>query len=273
MLHSFKRALRLPLFALFAASACGDGEVPAGPPYALCDGTDEVRLFLRTFRGGAGRSAEQSFLAPLGERTLLVTGTCSYLTRLDDGSERAGTLSEAEAAQLADLLQLSELGDTSFREGADANCPDPNAWLLSSHDADVSCLCGCGPSVPKVVRAAAEGNEDAFALAERADGAPPSGPVEVVVVHDASTSSAAVAWPLSVSAASLAVEPSAFIGTPEAAVRRLEGSDAELARTLAATASPSPWPTVTVVDAGESYTLLVRNPLPAAFAEAALYGR
>jgi hypothetical protein len=117
-------------------------------------------------------------------RSLAHAGTSAW------GPRRAGTLSESEAAQLADLLQLSALSGTTFQD--DADCVDPSAWLLTTRDADVSCGCDCDDSLPRAVRAAVGGNEAAFALAERADGAPPSGPVEVVVVHDASTSSAVV---------------------------------------------------------------------------------
>jgi hypothetical protein len=119
---------------------------PRPPLGELCDGSNEVRLFVHA--GGGFVEDSYEFMNPYGSSVLVVLGTCEYYAQPDGGGEWiTGTMSETSAQALARELQFERVPEfSSFRDRE--SCPDAGAQYLQVPGAWVMCTCGCGDGAP-----------------------------------------------------------------------------------------------------------------------------
>lgn len=234
----------LGLIALLGA--CTKDAAPA----RICDGSADVRLEIRS-AGGLRALPEEAAFHDVGWWYLVVDGRCRYWVATDAAlTTRTGTVDEAALRAALHHDEWKHVGGRwQGTGGPDLVARDP--WTR------IDCLAGCDhPGTPRAVHKI---HQAAFAEAERlaALGAPPDGPVEVLVIRGGGLPSDAHAtWPLTRPIADLARDPDAP-GTME----RVEGDDATALRDLKRRAT-SYRAFVIVSDETTSYRVYVRDAVP-----------
>lgn len=155
----------------------GKGTAPSLPeqkaPYALCNGSDDVRLAIAT-RGGM---SSDSCSAPHGDALLYVTGKCTFVASGSGASDKVeGVLSQEEAVALTEILGLTKLRGRLYRDSY--TCPDVGPTSVATVEGYADCMCDCDPGAPREVVSTFEGLGAVRQLVAKL-GRPLSGPVEV----------------------------------------------------------------------------------------------
>lgn len=250
-----KRLLPVVLLAACGSSNSSEPETP----YALCDGSDGVRLAI--MNGGGQLETNYPFTNPYGWQFLFLTGRCEFIAQPDVSANSGlltGTFTSAQAEELA--VKLAPLSGKSYR--AFGGCSDATTTQVITGDGYAEGVCGDEP--PALVKEALSVVSPAFELA-RGAGTPLGGPVEVVAIGDYYKLSAAdaVAWPFSWPIEQASVLWSSTNGAADllAHARTLTGDDAAIARQLRsdANASPAARGNMDVTSGGKDYALFMRD--------------
>jgi hypothetical protein len=237
-------------------------------PYELCDGSTAVRLAIASDGGGPLESSFE-FTNPYGHRFLYVTGECRFLTGASlAGATRVGTLTDAQALQLGEMLELDRFA--SWPAYQDQSCPDAGIFYVETLAGYGECSCYCDEEGPEGVAETIEAAQGVLDALDEA-GEVLSGPVEVVAFLRPDDFSATVEpWPLDLDLADIELPYSDFVhGTPPP-VHVLDGVQAEAARALRATVvtDGGPRPVYVRSEAGKLYEVHIRDQVPAELAAA-----
>jgi hypothetical protein len=160
----------------------------------ICNGSDDVRLATRT-QGGLV-SQEYFFTNPHGTSYLVVDGQCRfYAMSLTDGAIRTGTLSEADAALLANDINFAGLAAwNGMQSGLGSDCGTSDVLRPG---AVVECICNCAADAPVGLRSAVRGAASWTARVAM-QGAPFEGSVRAMAQEiPGQPQRTPVAWPLS----------------------------------------------------------------------------
>jgi hypothetical protein len=234
----------------------------SGGTYALCDGSNEMRLGL-SLEGGQVDTTYQ-LTNPYGHSFLFIDGRCHYYASASWlKGVVAGELSETRAKELAKSLDLKRIDQLDYHDVE--SCPDAGATWLRTSAGYVDCTCGCDAKAPKGIEAAiGAASELKDELAGK--GSALAGPILLAVMVEEGTGAGRTlpAWPLIWPLSDVAVTWEAYTRKPDASLRRLSGDEADAARTLRseALASDPSASGVHVTDQSKTYDLFMREELP-----------
>jgi hypothetical protein len=257
--------MRRLLISCFFLACCADSEPRAEErievkDYALCDGSDDVRLSI----GYGGGFVPESVLFTGNGRFLRVNGQCDFVGALG-GDERgwiSGKLTAAQALELEQQFDFRELETLLYRDVL--SCPDAGTVSIATLHGYADCTCGCDAGVPRAVSDAMIALEAAFSAA-RVSGMPLRGPVEVIAAEQTASSEVQGAdWPFAFPITDIAVTSEQFVASDFAKARTLEGADADKARSLRDAASIGE-PAGHYAADNKGYALFVREKMPSAF--------
>lgn len=231
------------------------------PPGPLCDGTDDVRVFINNDGGSVSES--YGFTNPYGHNFLPVTGHCEYWAGYQDGGElRTGSFSDVEAEALE-----AEIGWGSLEAWSSYNdiqsCPDAGVASLRSRAGSVSCGCGCDADAPPgLADAVSAAMIRVDELAEQGEPADTNVRVVSALVEfpDEVPAERVVSWPLDRDIAEFATDPS-NLGR-DSGERIDDPDDARALRELRTQADFGIDPIAALGDSGDLYFFWLRDELP-----------
>lgn len=260
------------LGAWVGLASCGDvAQESPYAPYALCDGSDDVRLAVVLYGGGDNEQTFE-FTNPYGHDFLFVNGKCEYLIgRSLMQPVMAGTLSAKQASEIEEDLALHHLPAWSSHD--DYACPDAPVFYLRSATGYGECSCGCDGDAPSglesALNAASAWTEELIAR-----GSPLDGPVEVIAIsYDHEVRGPYQEWTLDEPLESFALPEAELyvVDGTQPTVVTLTGEQATAARALRAIlfeergwAAPVPVQT----DDNHSFEVFIRDQVPAVWADA-----
>lgn len=267
---------RVLVLSLLAAACSGEGASGGGrgdaaldqKAYALCDGSDAVRLSLVS-AGGGPLPDSAAFTHPHGWRFLHVDGHCNFVASTNvPGQILRGTFSAEQGVTLSETLGLEGMAGLDYRfEGL---CPDAPSNVVMTPDAYVQSGCG-DRDPPREVIAALEW-ESAFALADSVGRPSTTGAVSVLALRAGDGFGGATEWPFSFPIEEAAYDASEggvpYEDIPKHA-KTLTGEEAVFARQVWADtiAHPTWRGGYSVEIEGKSYLLYFRDELEPAFTQ------
>lgn len=240
-----------------------DTETAADSGDALCDGSDEIRLFHSVSPGGAGLLPIYAFTAQYGHRFFAIDGQCHYYARQAPSLPiTTGTLSADDAARLSDDVAWTELADWA-KQGPQTDgpvCPDSGHESLFTKAGDVDCgSCAC--SSPVGIREAAS-NASRWTDRLVEGGTPFTGDVSATAWPDAASSSdSAQDWPLTRAFREIPDLVNTHAGYGQYA-RFTDAAEVDALRAMRADATGPDGSALVAVDADSVYQVYVRDELP-----------
>jgi hypothetical protein len=243
-------------------------DAAASGPYVVCDGSERVRLAVRS-AGGGPLEPTFGFTHPYGHSFLFVTGKCEYMAGGDlTHGVVTGSLSREQAERIQADLALERL--PSFSKHQDEACPDASVLFVQTATGYGECSCGCDDDAPtglaQVIDAAGK-LQQSLAKGTVA----PDSVLDVIAFSTDDTSQVYQAWPLGFDLASIALpEADAYESENKNKVQQFEGADAtslRALRTSARAAVPDGSDVRVKTAGGQRYRIYVRDQVPSPFAE------
>ncbi|HEX7480074.1 MAG TPA: hypothetical protein VF331_19910 [Polyangiales bacterium] len=237
----------------------------AGSSAGICDGSDGIRLGM--WSGGGFVSQEWLFMHPYGGAFAFVDGHCRFYASTNAMKSIAtGSLTTAEAKQLATEIGWAQID--AFSRHEDASCPDAGASMISNGVHAFGCSCGCDANAPAGL-AAAEAASHVWTKRLAEQGTALDGAVRATLeAYGDGVAPGTLKWPLTRSASDFISHGTLDASSGVVVDDTTQAAQLRMLRQL--TLAQMPQAEAIQVDIGSSgtYTLLVRDELPANVATA-----